>query len=353
MTVSHLPLLSQSLHGHDLGYLLIIAEAWDLEGFNPPDARIGLQLLAPLLLSVERLNRVILDLPETARAALFDLIEGGGQMAWALFTRRYGALRNMGTARRDRERPHLFPASPTEALWYRGLIGRSFFDTPDGPQEFAYIPQDFLALAPLSRLNRQKILGRVALPAERINLATATDEIVNHACTLLAAKRSGQLDLRGFGSWLEDGFEQGAFIRFLEECLSAAGLIDPDGMPKPEQTRAFLEESRGAAWVDLVQAWLSSTEVNELRLVPGLVFEGNWQNDPLRTRQVVLGLLTAAPGQHLRLPWLPESSVTPEAAGERPFVNLAAFTQAVHQEHPDFQRPAGDYDSWFIRESVW
>jgi hypothetical protein len=28
---------------------------------------------------------------------------------------------------------------------------------------------------------------------------------------------------------------------------------------------------------------------------------------------------------------------------------MSAFVEAVHQEQPDFQRPAGDYDSWYIR----
>jgi hypothetical protein len=30
--------------------------------------------------------------------------------------------------------------------------------------------------------------------------------------------------------------------------------------------------------------------------------------------------------------------------------SLSAFVAAVHQLHPDFQRPAGDYNSWFLRD---
>ena len=29
--------------------------------------------------------------------------------------------------------------------------------------------------------------------------------------------------------------------------------------------------------------------------------------------------------------------------------SLSSFVAAVHERQPDFQRPAGDYDSWFIR----
>jgi hypothetical protein len=30
--------------------------------------------------------------------------------------------------------------------------------------------------------------------------------------------------------------------------------------------------------------------------------------------------------------------------------NLPSFVNAIHDIQPDFQRPAGDYDSWFIRK---
>ena len=52
----------------------------------------------------------------------------------------------MGAARRDREKPHLNPASPAEVLFYRALLFRAFFNTDKGPQEFAYIPDDLLEL---------------------------------------------------------------------------------------------------------------------------------------------------------------------------------------------------------------
>ena len=60
----------------------------------------------------------------------------------------------MGAGKRDRERPHLKPASTAEALFYRGLLARAFFDTEKGPQEFAYIPDDLLAI-----INREEQKG--------------------------------------------------------------------------------------------------------------------------------------------------------------------------------------------------
>ena len=61
-----------------------------------------------------------------------------------------------------------------------------------------------------------------------------------------------------------------------------------------------------------------------------MILEGEWTNEPLRTRVSILKLLATIPQQT----WW----------------NLESFVAAIKQQHPDFQRPAGDYDSWFIRD---
>ena len=56
-----------------------------------------------------------------------------------------GAARYQGEAgpgRRDREQGYLNPVSAAETLFYRAFLGRAFFDTASGAQEFAYIPED-------------------------------------------------------------------------------------------------------------------------------------------------------------------------------------------------------------------
>jgi hypothetical protein len=345
----------QSLHDRDLGHLQIIADTWGIE-FSAPDARIGLQRLIPKLLDARLLNDVIHDLPEVAREAYFDLIRNQGCLPWALITRRYGALREMGQARRDRELPHRKPISATEALWYRGLIGRSFFDTPHGPEEFAFIPADLLALAPEVEMGPPKTLGQIATPTEHATLIPASDRILDHACTYLAALRVG-LPLEDaladvMNDWRVGMVSLDSYKNFLRELLVSAGLLDSSGVPKPEPTRTFLEQDRGESLSTLSRAWLNSTSINELHLVPGIIVEGEWQNVSLRTRHEILDLIAAAPGQHILLNDRQLEPVLPESIPlERVFVNLISFIQAVHQRHPDFQRPAGDYDSWFIRNS--
>jgi hypothetical protein len=115
----------------------------------------------------------------------------------------------------------------------------------------------------------------------------------------------------------------------LHSLLDSAGLLDPQGIPHPEPTRAFLEASRGEALSRLVKVWLESQTFNELGMLPGLVLEGEWANDPLQARRKILGFLAAVP--------------------KDTWWSLEAFIAAIRQRFPDFQRPAGDYDSWFIR----
>ncbi len=313
-----MPSLTQSLQGHDLGHLRIVAGLWGID-FDAPDTRVGLARLAPILLDRARLEETVLDLPTEARVALDDLYHHDGRLPWPLFTRRYGAVREMGPGRRDRERPYGKSASPAEMLWYRALAARAFFDGPSGPEEYAYIPEDILTLLPPPRDVVVAPLGRAATPAERGYIIPASDRILDDAATLLAALRLN----------LTPVLELNVPAAFLLPLFTSAGLLDAAGLPSSEPVRAFLESSRGEALSQLAKAWLRSETVNDLRRLPGLVFEGEWQNDPLRARQAVLDFLSAVPpGKWWCLP---------------------AFIADVRQRHPDFQRPAGDYDSWFIR----
>jgi hypothetical protein len=120
-------------------------------------------------------------------------------------------------------------------------------------------------------------------------------------------------------------------VPVLTQLLHAAGLLDGNNQPQPEEVRAFLEAPPAEALLLLVQAWLASPAFNELRLLPGLTFEGNWMNDALANRQTLLDLLRSLPADR----WW----------------SLSAFIAAIKERQPDYLRPGGDYDSWFIRRT--
>jgi hypothetical protein len=115
----------------------------------------------------------------------------------------------------------------------------------------------------------------------------------------------------------------------LKPLLAAAGLLDDNGDPVPEAIRHFLEADRGQALLQLVKSWQESGQVNEFALLPQLELEGEWKTDPISTRGTILEMLAGLP----RKTWW----------------GLDSFISAVRELNPDFQRPAGDYDSWIIR----
>ena len=95
----------------------------------------------------------------------------------------------MGPGRRDREKPYLEPVSPTEVLWYRGLIGQDFLMREGELQECAYIPDNLLVLLPPPLPTGPEPPGRAASPGEKAHVWKANDRMLDHTCTLLAALR--------------------------------------------------------------------------------------------------------------------------------------------------------------------
>src|SRR5512142_1869420 len=142
-----MPDLIHNLQGRDMGFLRIVARLWGLE-LNAPDAHTALPMLVDGILDHQLVVEIVEALPEPAQAALAGLVQREGRMVWSEFTRRFGTLRDMGPGQRDRRKPYETPTSPTEMLWYRGLIGRAFLDLGAEPQEFAYIPDDLVPLLP-------------------------------------------------------------------------------------------------------------------------------------------------------------------------------------------------------------
>jgi hypothetical protein len=214
-------------------------------------------------------------------------------------------------------------------LFYRALIGRAFFDSPSGPEEFAYIPDDLIPLLDATQVISAQSFGQAASPAERAFTILASDRILEDACTMLAALRMGlpedQIPLSDYPG------PYPLSPQSLKALLSASTLLDADGIPIPEPTRLFLEAERGQALAQLANNWQNSKQLNELTLLPQLILEGEWSNDPLFAREAIFKFLANIP--------------------KGTWWNIESFINAIRQQFPDFQRPAGDYDSWFIRHA--
>ncbi|MGZ9234960.1 MAG: helicase-associated domain-containing protein [Anaerolineales bacterium] len=321
-----MPDLFDSLLKQDIGHLRVIAELWGIE-LDSTDVDAVREELTASLLEPDLLVEVVDSFSPEADSAITALVNSGGRIPWPTFTRKFGEIREAGAGKRDREKLYLQPTSATEILYYRGLLARAFFETQKGPQEFAYIPDDLLSL--LNREEPEELeeesenaepLGRAASPGEKGKELPANDLILDDATTLLAALRLGIEPSRTTIP-----------VKVIHNLLQSANLIR-GSTPLPEPVKVFLESSRKEALTSLQNAWMESEAFNELRLMPGIICEGEWKNQPQETREFLVHLLDAIP--------------------EGQWWSINAFIRDVKQKYADFQRPAGDYDSWFIKREA-
>ena len=98
-----MPSLEYVLRDYDPGLLKIIAGLWGLE-LSAPNQREAAEELTAQMLERELAREIVGALPVEARDAL-EMLQREGRVPLALFTRKYGELRAMGPARRDREQP--------------------------------------------------------------------------------------------------------------------------------------------------------------------------------------------------------------------------------------------------------
>ena len=336
-----MPNVKQVLSNYDPGLLKIIINAWGLEIETSDEKSMNAEVVKQLT-DGNIVREFVSSLPDNSMQALEYLIINGGRETWAKFTRKFGGVREMGPAKRERERPYeIKNATAAEYLWYRGLIARAFFDTESGPEEFGFVPDDLLSVIPIKEISNDVCFGKLASQIDREITITATDSILDDACTLLAGLRNGLslsessiLFLQNDLDYYTDVVEPKLAPAFLYTLFKETGIINNDGSLNSEATREFLEADRNEALLLLVRAWQKSTKLNELRMLPELIMEGDWRNNPLNTRMILIDKIETAL-YHLQI--------------EDDFIGMAAFVNSFKENFPDFQRPSADYDSWYIR----
>jgi hypothetical protein len=316
-----MPDLHQTLRSTDLDFLQRIAHTWKIDlvsqGFTD-----ALKEIETNLKEKNLFQETLELLPEPAAEAWNYLRAHHGRESWAIFTRQFGELRAFGVARRGRENPDQNPISAVEILWYRGLIGRAFLNLTKEPQEYAYIPDEFLNMIDDSQPQLKVPLPRPASEAENKIQTPARDSILDDATVLLAALRMN----RPFEKTHLP--QRPAYIHFLLAVLSQANLITAERLPEPEKVKDFLSTPRADSLLLLFQVWQKSKNINDLKMLPGLICDGDWNNDPQIPRDLVIEII---------------SQLDPAT-----WWSIPSVLSQLKSQMPDFQRPAGDYDSWFI-----
>ncbi|MDX1995158.1 MAG: hypothetical protein SF029_22440 [bacterium] len=368
--------LLAALRDADAALLPLIAKRWNasITNLNATEAT---KTLNAAMLNAENAARVWDTLSDEQRGALQTVVGGGGKMLTFHAERILGKIRKMGAGAIEREKPHERPSSLAEALFYRGLIFEGYEQSPTGARPIVYVPPDLLEVLPTRKTGYANLADLPATPAETATVAVQEDDDYDEEATIEALDGSEVTEVRPADTTIVDDMAtllaylqtQGAAVEgdlvgeavvgaltmaqadrkavlahllvkdesrldFLLGLGISADLIEIQSaraFPKRAEARRWLEDKRAGQLKVLANAWRDSTLYRDLWHVPGLNPEPTgWPYDPVVARQAVLRFLkTDVP----RGVWW----------------SLDDFITNVKEIDPDFQRPGGDYESWYIR----
>jgi hypothetical protein len=343
--------LHQSLIDYDMALLQAIADCRVVSIETSSHAQAVNQLVENMLSPVASAI-TLADLSQAEHKALQFLLNLGGQVDGPRFAREFGAVRTMGPARLLREQPWQNPVNPAEGLWYRGLIFKAFQVTEQGGQEIVYIPDDLRPLlklpAPQPSSPAAQHISHAATPPVVISgsgrlrenffrllvyLQTNPIRLENRSELSIKAKQSLTACLLPPPHTLLRLVDELDFIIQLglrTDLLTIAhGRLRPDRDP----IRSWLQADQSQQVQLLQQAWRTDPTWNDLWHVPGLVPQPTgWENSPLRARSKIVGYL--------------EQLVVPSDN----WFAIDDFVSTIKQLDPDFQRPGGEYDGWYIKD---
>jgi hypothetical protein len=318
-----MPELNLIFNPEDPGFLRLVAEFWGVEELEKSFEDLFSELKA--LISDKEIFAEVLDtLSPPAKDALHFLAVKGGKMPWADFSNHFGLIREMGAGRRDRIHPYSAPESLAETLFYRGFLGKVFLDEKPEPREFVFIPDEILV--GLQKIDPEitSLPGQPFQPGQIHHYIRANDNVLQDACTLLTGLRLAlaETEIKILPLTVEE--------RSLRELLKGCGLIDEQGKVQSGAVKTFLEMPRSKALSKLANSWRTSDGSFDLYKVDDLVIEKKCPYDPISVNEQVLETLNQVPANT----WW----------------DLNSFIQFFHSHHPNFLRPSGDFESWFIRE---
>ena len=350
--------LHQSLIDYDLAQLQAIAASRGipLQTSNRSEA---VEILADALLAPAGLAIALAGLAEPEQGALRQLLEHNGRLERARFIRQYGPVRPMGPARLLREKPWQQPVNPAELLWYKGLIFKGFQLTDQGSLEFIYIPDDLLPLlatvlhdqpAPVPEQPQPSIFQVALAPPPPLSVSGAgrlrenlfnllvylqiTPVRLQYKTDLTAKDKAALAEHLLPPAW--PAANRQVELDFLLHLARRAGLlVVSHGRLKPDRDpiRSWLQSQPQQQERLLQNSWRADPTWNDLWRVPGLAPQPTgWENSPLLARAKILDYLAQL------------------ATGSDTWYSLADFVATVKRVDPDFQRPDGDYESWYIQD---
>jgi len=339
------PTLGQCLIDTGLARLRIIARMWALEVTATRQVETAMEL-ARALADPSHAARVWEGLRGEERSALAALLNAGGFMPAAAFSRRFGQIRPIGPGRLEREEPWRNPISPAECLWYRGLIYEGFARADQESYSAYFIPGELQSALPVKAEAAPVDLGLASVPVPPHH-AYVGDLLLDDLTTLLAFIHNEYVRASSeSGAWPDlPRAELSRYLRDrdaarLELCLHLVRHLGWTKMNEAGRLRlvaepvmAWLQQPEEESRDQLVSAWLQSEDWNELwcltHLEPDAV--GTWRSNPELARSAMLRHLATLSSDE--------------------WVRVDDFVAAVKAIDPDFLRPAGKYDEWYVRDT--
>lgn len=327
--------LEAALADHDLITLRVIGDWWELE-LTGADKITSVKALSERLEQID-FSLELNYLPPEEAGALQALAQAGGKMPVGAFARRFGDVRQMGPGRLEREEPWLTPENPAEALWYRGLLYRGYdnADQSGNLVEYYYVPNEFAGQIPTPSTAPDEVsesnASELAIAEAPSGYESATTAAVDDLTALLTFAQRGELDPArpdALSPYLfDDTRERTSLLLTLAQELGF--LRSADGALRPSRAAVnWLKQPREAQLSTLAEAW-SASGWNELCRTPSLRCEGSgWENDPLLARNVLLEQVPRDSSWHV----------------------VDDLVQTIKEFDADFQRPEGNYDTWYIRD---
>ena len=346
--------LLATLNSYDPGMLPALAEIWGIASKSLADDAI-----------IPELHRVMLDpqvseaawdkLDESARTALQLLVSSAQQrMKIGQFERFYGKVRKLGRAQIEKERPHLQGQSIAETLYYRGFIGEGYDKVDDNLIGFFYLPPDLVNSLPLHKTSFEHIEVEEAPTVDLPSLPTTEDvqdinptdtSAIDDLTTLIAFLQANSADIEDDG--LSENVMNALIPHFLHDSVIrldfllglgiSAGLItsqDGKAYPRRSDVRNFLAGTRAEQIRLLALAWLESQTYRDLWHIPGLFpDDSGWSYDAAGARDAVMSLFA-------------------ELLPKQGWISVNDLIEVIKDIEPDFQRPNGDFDSWYIRNAA-
>ncbi len=287
------------------------------------------------------------------RAALEQVVAGGGKVSLPRLEREFGPVRQLGAGGLERHKPWRNPQTATERLYYLGLLYIGYAAIGDYRGKVFFVPPEILAHLPApspasASFDVQRLSEPPAFvkPADRM----AVYDVFVHLSVIqryrpigyedgdperpgygLPAAANVELEERLSSSSAERKHQNALLERLARSIAAGKPSDDAFGSLDIGAIRRWLEQSPEDRLLALQNAWREDPYWNELWHVPTLKPEDTgWRNDPRLARRHILRHLADCP----ICEWL----------------SLPSFVQAIKQVEPDFQRPDGDYGSWFIRD---